>query len=308
MKIVHRISTLKKKHLRRYYFWQFRHFKQHKLSAILDATRHHITALDYTSPLIVTHANYAYVEFLDNWLCAMERIGIDIKKQCLLVALDKKTHCHIQEKNLDSILCDLDIFPTLIKRRIILTFRARFNSLLADMGIDFINSDVDAIWLKNPLPYLARHNNYDLLTSQGIIYPGKAFKKWGFTLAYGFFLVKSTKQTRQFLKEAASQTTYTGDDQQWFNRVLLESNLDWQINDTCTYTYTDAPSDKNALLCSDTIIRGQSQDLRVGLLPFKQFSMTSKAPTSDTYVYHARAPTIASKKKIFKSMNCWFLE
>ena len=173
------------------------------------------------------------------------------------------------------------------------------------MRIDFIHSDVDAIWLKNPLPYLARHNNYDLLASQGTIHPWKAFQKWGFTLCYGFFLVKSTKQTRQFLKEAASLTTYTGADQQRFNLVLLESNLDWQINDT-----HNTSSRNNTLLCSRHIIRGQSQGLHVGLLPFKQFvRATTQAPTSDTYVYHPLAPkTVASKKKLFKSMNCWFLE
>ena len=172
------------------------------------------------------------------------------------------------------------------------------------MEIDFIHSDVDAIWLKNPLPYLARHNNYDLLASQGTTHPWKAFQKWGFTLCYGFFLVKSTKQTRQFLKGVASQTTYTDDDQQGLNHILLKDNLDWQINDTYTY------SDNNTLLCSDTIIRRQSQGLHVGLLSFKQFvRVTTQAPTSDNYVYHPLSPkTIASKKKLFKSMNCWFLE
>ena len=294
-----------RKILRFYYFWQFRHFKQHKLSAILDVARQHITALDYISPLIVVHVNYAYVELLDNWLCAMERIGIDIKKQCLVVALDKKTHCHIQEKGLGSVLCDLDIFPTLIQFKVIFTFRAMFNSLLADMGIDFIHSDVDAIWLKNPLPYLARHNNYDLLASQGTTHPRKAFQKWGVTLCCGFFFVKSTKQTRQFLKKVASQTKHSGDDQQGLNHILLKGNLDWQINDTY-----NTSSRNNTFLCSRHIIRGQSQGLHVGLLPFKQFvRATTQAPTSDTYVYHPLAPRIvASKKKLFKSMNCWFLE
>ena len=132
----------------------FNYFKKYLPRTVVDSARHHIATLDYTSPLIVTHINYAYIELLDNWLCAMERIGIDIKKQCLLVALDKKTYCHIQEKGLNGILCNLDIFPALITFEIF-TFRARFHSLLADMGIDFIHSDIDALWLKNPLPYLA---------------------------------------------------------------------------------------------------------------------------------------------------------
>ncbi len=234
-----------------YYVWQFKYFKQHQLSAILDVARHHITTLDYTSPLILTCVNYAYVELLDNWLCAMERIGIDIKKQCLLVALDKKTHCHIQEKGLNSVLCDLDIFTDSTKMSEISCFRARFYSLLVDMGIDFIHSDVDAIWLKNPLSYLARHDDYDLLASQGTVHPKSAFLQWKFVLCCGFFFLKSTKQTRFLFKEAANvRYTYAGD-QAWLNRALVKYNLDWQINDTYTFG-------KNSILCSDVIIGGQS--------------------------------------------------
>ena len=143
-----------------------------------------------------------------------------------------------------------------------------------------------------------------MLISQGTIFPQEAFQKWGFVLCNGFFLVKSTKQTRQLFKAAVYEIKGSGSDQKGLNNALLKSNLDWQINDT--YTFSE---ENNTLLCSNTIIGGQSQDLRVGLLPFKKFVRTTQAPTSDTYVYHPPSPKIASsKKKIFKRMNCWFLE
>ena len=39
---------------------------------------------------------------------------------------------------------------------------------LAEQGIDFIHSDADAYWVRDPRPWLAERRGYDLLGSQGI--------------------------------------------------------------------------------------------------------------------------------------------
>ena len=45
--------------------------------------------------------------------------------------------------------------------------RMRLFLHLAANGCDFIHSDADAFWLRDPRPWLMRHPDYDLLCSQG---------------------------------------------------------------------------------------------------------------------------------------------
>ena len=52
-------------------------------------------------------------------------------------------------------------------------------------NIDFVHSDADAVWLKNPLISFGK-TAFDLLASQGTIWPLDVFEQWRFVLCCGF--------------------------------------------------------------------------------------------------------------------------
>ena len=50
-------------------------------------------------------------------------------------------------------------------------------------GIDFVHSDADAVWLRDPIPeYFGPGETADLVASQGTRHPPDVFGRWGFVL------------------------------------------------------------------------------------------------------------------------------
>ena len=99
---------------------------------------------------------------------------------------------------------------------------------LADSGRDFIHSDADAFWLQDPRPWLMQHTEFDLLISQGTVWPIPQFIRHHFVLCAGFFFCRANMRTQNYLRrvEAAEQ-----DDQLVMNELLLhDPNMRWQID------------------------------------------------------------------------------
>ena len=93
---------------------------------------------------------------------------------------------------------------------------------LVEHGYDFIHSDADAIWIKDPRPWLARHSDHDLLISQGgdglFYYPHTRFHH--FILCAGFFLARSSERTRTYFERVSSLMEVARDDQVCMNAAL----------------------------------------------------------------------------------------
>eukprot|EP01036_Dinobryon_divergens_P024313 gene24313-32750_t len=105
-------------------------------------------------------------------------------------------------------------------------------SLLAS-GSDILLSDVDAIWLQNPMKTLLRvANDSDIVAGKGW-YPIELHRLWGSTLCLGFAYFKSSAFTIALLKEVSQLMKDEQldpdrvDDQYSVNRVLHSWGVSW---------------------------------------------------------------------------------
>ena len=92
---------------------------------------------------------------------------------------------------------------------------------LAAAGVDFLHSDADALWQRDPRPWLREHMGFDLLFSQGTTHPSRHHWAAGFTVCAGFFFARASARTAAFFEEAERMATReASDDQSQFNRLL----------------------------------------------------------------------------------------
>ena len=102
---------------------------------------------------------------------------------------------------------------------VLMRMRSRLFLHLARSGRDFVHSDADAVWLRDPRPWLARHGGYDLLISQGTVFPSEQYRRHGFVVCAGFFLCRANRRTVGYFEQV--ETHAGADDQQRMNQVLL---------------------------------------------------------------------------------------
>lgn len=94
---------------------------------------------------------------------------------------------------------------------------------LAD-GKSVLYSDVDAIWLRNPIDDLLRYDA-DIIFQPGS-FPSDVKEKWGFAVCTGFFYMRPCNATRTLVEKA--KVNFDGSDQRTLNRVLLrEFDIIW---------------------------------------------------------------------------------
>ncbi len=223
-------------------------------------------------PLITVFANYNYLHVLENWLAAMRRIHVD---NFLIISLDEKLHHHLQEKNISSLFrpCEFDLGKLWIHRVDIILE-------LLEKGYNIIHSDADAVWIKDPQPYLNKLSQ-DMIFSQGTYWPLDVHKKWKFVLCCGFFYIKSNKKTLDFMNQLAERVQIDKDDQVSCNRLLMEEGLSWNIPEN-TYKLTFRDRD---FICSTKCIFGKTDTLSAALLPHAKFQRIAE-PSDDVYVKH----------------------
>ena len=244
---------------------------------------------------IIVFANYNYLPVLENWLAAMKKIEVE---NYLIISLDEELHLYLQKKHIDSILrpCELDLGKLWIHRIDVILE-------LMEKGHDIIHSDADAIWLKDPLPYL-NDLPQDMIFSQGTIWPPDVQEKWGFVLCCGFFLLRSNPKTLQFMRDLLKRVNEDKDDQVSCNRLLLEMGADWNSPDK---PYTIDFREKQ-FICSETVRYGKYGKLTLALLPHKKFQRIFEK-TDDVYIRHL----ISEKNSenivdVLKNTGCWFVE
>jgi hypothetical protein len=248
--------------------------------------------------VILAFANHAYKEVLLNWLVAMHRIKID---NYIIVSLDQELHDFLSQRDIPSVLSPLQggLDQLWVKR--IEIFR-----MLIDHEIAFLHSDIDAIWLRNPIPDYFSSPGYDLMFSQGTIHPSDVVRKRGFVFCCGLFYMQSSDTTKRILSEMERDVRETGDDQITVNRVIENYGLDWNIDRAFTYSLNFRDT---TFICSTQPITGESvtSPLRVCLLPHHAFQRMHM-PDKDAYVKHLLSRKKAERKlDMFRATDCLFL-
>jgi len=258
----------------------------HILYPLLDAK--------HDTPPTIIFANYAYREIADNWIRAISRLKVI---NFWFIALDQDMHDYLTSKNVQTILvkCEKGL-QTLWKLRIQL-FRT-----LVDSGIDFIHSDADAIWLRDPIErYYTEQKGIDLIASQGTIWPPDVFNQWNFVLCCGFFVLRANKRTARLLRELEADVELSGDDQISINRLVFQRNMQWVIKSSYRLPFRNVQ-----LLLSKNMIIGKGDSLTVGIIPFSEVPRLH-LDNNKPYIEHPLAPKDNYKKKqLFQEIGLWF--
>lgn len=243
--------------------------------------------------VIIVFANSAYREVLDNWLIGMRQLQL---YNILVFALDKALGDHLDQKGIANIVLTVDtgLGSLWVKRMEIIMD-------ILEAGFDIVHSDADAVWLSDPMERYFYNQPYDMIFSQGTVWPQDIYEKWEFVLCCGLFYIKTGHLTRQILREVHEDVRITRDDQVSFNRILYEKNIRWRVHEPYYLRYKEKP-----FKCSAEIIDGHSDNLRVALLPQHCFQRVETV-SEDIYVKHIVSPKNSeSKLKELQSCGCYF--
>ncbi|KAL8150611.1 hypothetical protein V2J09_020419 [Rumex salicifolius] len=123
--------------------------------------------------IIITFGNFAFMDFILNWVNHLTDLGIS---NLLVGALDTKLLEALYWKgipvfDMGSHLSSMDVgwgTPTFYK---IGRAKVLLMNYLLPFGYEILMCDTDTVWLKNPLPYLARYPEADILTSTDQVVP-----------------------------------------------------------------------------------------------------------------------------------------
>jgi len=248
------------------------------------------------SPIILVFADWNYLDILKNWITGMKRLHLD---NFIIVSLDMNIYNFLVENGYKTILLE-----NKGNLSALWCIRISVFKYLVDFGIDFIHSDADAVWLKNPIPdFYEPYRSFDILISQGTIWPEPVFKLWGFVLCCGFFMMRSTEFTKSLLDKLGTHVMTTGDDQISLNCVVASQDMQWHYTSSAYLSIG-----KYRLLCSDDLITGKGNKISIAVLPFKKFPRLY-IPNTEPYVSHILTPKENdAKREVLKKAGMWFLE
>ncbi|CAJ2646858.1 unnamed protein product [Trifolium pratense] len=174
--------------------------------------------------IIVTFGNYAFMDFILTWVKQLNDLGLS---NYLVGAMDTKLLEALYWKgvpvfDMNSHMSTVDVgwgsptFHKMGREKVIL-----INSILP-FGYELLMCDTDMVWLKNPLPYLARYPGADVLTSSDQVIPTvvddslEVWKEVGAAYNIGIFHWRPTESAKKLGKE-------------WKELLLADDNI-WDQN------------------------------------------------------------------------------
>lgn len=231
-----------------------------------------IVNLAENKTLILSFANIDYLPVIDNWISALNRLKI---KNYIVVCLDQEIHNLFLQKNIPVLLR-----PCVNELDSLWVHRIDIIKEFLDSGFNILHSDADAVWLKNPLEKYIYNQSYDMIFSQGTVWPPDIHKKWQFVLCCGFFYVKSNAAVLKFFESLSIRVRKDKDDQISINRMLYEESIKWEVSDDYCLPFKD-----KTFICSNNIIKGKNSHISVAILPHRQFQRLQES-SDNIYVKH----------------------
>ncbi|CAL4943035.1 unnamed protein product [Urochloa decumbens] len=187
-------------------------------------TRDMVAARARGGAIVVTFGNYAFLDFILTWVRHLTDLGVD---NLLVGAMDTKLLRELYLRgvpafDMGSRMATEDAgwgsptFHKMGREKVLL-----INALLP-FGYELLMCDTDMVWLKNPLPYLARYPDADLLTSSDQVIPtvtDDSLENWrevSGAFNIGIFHWRPTEPAKRLAKE-------------WKDLVLSDDKL-WDQN------------------------------------------------------------------------------
>ncbi|KAI4370809.1 hypothetical protein MLD38_019118 [Melastoma candidum] len=159
--------------------------------------------------IIVTFGNYAFMDFILTWVKHLTDLGLS---NFLVGAMDTKLLEALYWKgipvfDMESHMSTVDVgwgsptFHKMGREKVILI------DAILPFGVELLMCDTDMVWLKNPLPYLARYPEADVLTSTDQVVPTVVddsldiWQKVGGAYNIGIFHWRPTDSAKKLVKE-----------------------------------------------------------------------------------------------------------
>ena len=238
-------------------------------------------------PLVVTFADSSYLPLLRIWVSRLQALRVGRVK---VFCLDARTAdwCESQRVPAARVQWSGNLGD-------LWTERIRVFSALLAAGEEFVHSDIDAIWIQNPLRLgSACGREEDLIFSQGTVWPPDVHDRWGFVLCCGWFRAKPTLATQAFFQALEADVQATGDDQISVNRLLALLGAQWESSRTGDY---QLPFRDRMVQCWLQPIRAKTAagPLSVALLPQREFQRLPEA-SEHAVVKHYLTPKNCEQK------------
>lgn len=240
-----------------------------------------------SQPVVIAFADSSYLPLLEHWLLRLEALRIERTK---IFCLDAATRdwCVSRGVAASEVRWSGDLRDLWVRRIGV------FTELLSH-GEEFIHSDIDAIWVQNPLEVgSAATCSEDLVFSQGTVWPPDIHDQWGFVLCCGWFRAKPTPAVREFFRALDADVRRTGDDQISVNRLLAALGAEWSHSRSGEYQL--AFRDR-MVQCWTRPIRAVAGAglLSVALLPHREFQRLPES-TPQAVVKHLLTPKNCAQK------------
>ncbi|CAI0441992.1 unnamed protein product [Linum tenue] len=159
--------------------------------------------------VVVTFGNYAFMDFILTWVKHLTDLGVS---NLLVGAMDTKLVEALYWQgvpvfDMGSHMSTVDVgwgsptFHKMGREKVIL-----IDSILP-FGFELLMCDTDMVWLKNPLPYLARYPEADVLTSSDQVVPTvtddrlEVWQQVGAAFNIGIFHWRPTESAMKLAKE-----------------------------------------------------------------------------------------------------------
>ena len=240
-----------------------------------------------TEPLTVTFADSNYLPLLRVWMPKLQGLGVSrVKIFCLDAAI--YAACRAEGIDAEQVEWSGNLRDLWVQRIKV------FSALLAN-GEEFVHSDIDAIWVRNPLREGSAYGREeDLLFSQGTVWPPDVHDRWGFVLCCGWFRARPTLPARAFFDGLEADVRATGDDQISVNRLLARLEVKWSGAANGDY---QIPFRDRMVRCWREPIRAESArgGLSVALLPHREFQRLPEQ-YSEALVKHYLTPKNCAQK------------
>ncbi len=247
-----------------------------------------VRSVQRDNTIIIAFANQQYDLVLRNWIAAARRCGVD---NFLVIALDPATEDLCLRLNRPY----YRMYPREGDFKELMRARVRLFRDLSAIGVDFINSDIDAIWMQDPQSYL-RSLPGDILISQGTIQPPDLHAQWGFTLCSGFFMSRASERMRLFYELMIEDDR---GDQISLNHVLADDNIRFDPVEYYEKTFRN-----KIVKCSREPIVGRGDNFAAVVLPHHLFQRMVEEGTT-AYVKHPLAPKSQPEKlRCLRELDC----
>ncbi|KAG8097557.1 hypothetical protein GUJ93_ZPchr0013g35291 [Zizania palustris] len=225
-------------------------------------TREMVSARARGGVIVVTFGNYAFLDFILTWVRHLTDLGVE---NLLVGAMDTKLLRElyllgVPVFDMGSRMATEDAgwgsptFHKMGREKVLLI------NTLVPFGYELLMCDTDMVWLKNPLPYLARYPDADLLTSSDQVIPtvtDDSLENWReVTGAYniGIFHWRPTESAKRLAKD-------------WKNLVLSDDTL-WDQNAFNDLVHKDFG---HPVVGEDELVYSYDGKLKLGVLPASIF-------------------------------------